>query len=152
MEVQYSNGKWPFENRTFWTINRLFQSGFQTTSQIPDHMTTRPFDNRTLIYHSNTRLVRYSVGYCKCLAVSEKIHWRVVYLDLQTKLRLILTGFKTFNIESSTLMFELILNFNIDYLAQCWKDCLCWTDRIFSILKLNLSSNINVEIQYWVRV
>ena len=46
MGVRYSNGKvtWlggPFEYRTFRTINRLFQSGFQTTIWIPDHLTTR---------------------------------------------------------------------------------------------------------------
>ena len=55
MGVQYSNGKvmWlggPFEYRTIWTTNRLFQSGFQTTIWIPDYL--------------NTRLVRYSDGYC----------------------------------------------------------------------------------------
>ena len=45
MGVQYSNGKvmWlhgPFEYRIFWTINRLFQSDFQTTIWIPNHLTT----------------------------------------------------------------------------------------------------------------
>ena len=28
------------------------------------HLNTGPFDNRTPIYHSNTRLVRFSDGYC----------------------------------------------------------------------------------------
>ena len=60
MGVRYSNGKvmWlgrPFACRTFWTINRLFQSGFQTTIWIPDHLTSR---------HLNSRLVQYSNGYC----------------------------------------------------------------------------------------
>ena len=30
-----------FKYRTFWTINRLFQSGFQPTIRIQDHLTTR---------------------------------------------------------------------------------------------------------------
>ena len=56
--VRYSNGKvtWlngPFEYRTFWTIIRFFSLVFRP-----------PFDNRTKIYHSNTRLVRYSDGNC----------------------------------------------------------------------------------------
>ena len=51
-------------NTGFWTLNRLFQSGFQTTICIPDHLHTRPFDNPTQIYHLYTRLVRYSDGYC----------------------------------------------------------------------------------------
>ena len=43
--VRYSNGKitWlgrPPENWTFWTINRHYQSGFQITIRIPDHLTT----------------------------------------------------------------------------------------------------------------
>ena len=45
MGVRYSNGKvtWlggRFEYQTFWTINRLFQSGFQTTIWISDHLAT----------------------------------------------------------------------------------------------------------------
>ena len=64
MGVWYSNGKvtWlggPFKYRTFWTINTLFSVRFS------DHLlNTRPFENRTQIYHSNTRLVWYSDGYC----------------------------------------------------------------------------------------
>ena len=65
MGVRYSNGKvmWlggPFENRTFWTINGLFSvrcSGYYSN--------TRPFDKHTQIYHSNTRLVWHSDGYCR---------------------------------------------------------------------------------------
>ena len=45
MSVCYSNGKvtWlggPLKYWTFWTINRLFQLGLQTTIWIPDHLTT----------------------------------------------------------------------------------------------------------------
>ena len=46
MGVWYSNVKvtepgGPFEYRTFWAIDRFFQSGFQTTMQTLDHLTTR---------------------------------------------------------------------------------------------------------------
>ena len=46
MGVWYSNGKvmWlggPFKYQIFWIMNRLFQSSFQTTIQIPDHLTTK---------------------------------------------------------------------------------------------------------------
>ena len=59
MGVWYSNGKvmwlgWSFEYRTFWTINRLFSFQFSDC-----HLTTKPFDNWTQIYHLNTRLVRF---------------------------------------------------------------------------------------------
>ena len=65
MGVGYSNCKvtgygGPLEYRTFWTIIRLFSVQFSD-----HHSTTGPFDNRTQIYHSNTRLVWYSDGYCK---------------------------------------------------------------------------------------
>ena len=45
MGVWYSNSKvkWlgqPFKYRTFWNINRLFLSDFQSTIQMPDHLTT----------------------------------------------------------------------------------------------------------------
>ena len=53
MGVWYSNG-WSFEYRTFWTINRLFSFQFSDC-----HLTTKPFDNRTQIYHLNTGLVRF---------------------------------------------------------------------------------------------
>ena len=64
MGVRYSNGKvtWlggPFKYQTFWTINRLFSVRFSD-----HHLNTGPFDNWTLIYHLNTRLVSYSDGYC----------------------------------------------------------------------------------------
>ena len=63
MGVRYSNGnKWlggPFKYRTFWTINRLFSVRFSD-----HHLNTWPFDNRTQMYHLNTRLVQYSDGYC----------------------------------------------------------------------------------------
>ena len=64
--VRYSNGKvpWlggPFKYRTFWTINRLFSSPVFRPS-----FNTGPFNNQTQIYHLNTRLVRYSDGYCNC--------------------------------------------------------------------------------------
>ena len=44
MGVRNSNGQvtWlgrPLEYQTFWTINRLFQSGFQTTFWIPNQLT-----------------------------------------------------------------------------------------------------------------
>ena len=53
--VWYLNGKveWlgrPFVFRTFWTTNRLFQSGVQTTTRTLNHLTTL--------------LVRYTDGYC----------------------------------------------------------------------------------------
>ena len=43
----------PFKNRTFlfWFSDH--------------HLNNRPFDNQKQIYHSNTRLVRYSDGYCR---------------------------------------------------------------------------------------
>ena len=70
MGVWYSKGKvtWlgeAFKYRTFWTINRLFSVRFS------DHYSnTRLFDNRTQIYHLNTRLVRYSDVYSThCLAI-----------------------------------------------------------------------------------
>ena len=61
--VRYSNGKvtWlggPFKYRTFWTINWLFSVRFSD-----HHLNTEPFDNRTQIYHLNTRLVQFSDGY-----------------------------------------------------------------------------------------
>ena len=67
MSVRYSNGKvtWlrgPFKYRTFWTINRLF---FSPVSD--HHLNTGLFDNQTQFCHSNTRLVRYSNGYCNRL-------------------------------------------------------------------------------------
>ena len=63
MGIQYSNGKvmWvgrPSEYQMFWTINRLFQSGFQTITWIQDYLTT---GHKSTI-HLNTRLVRYSDG------------------------------------------------------------------------------------------
>ena len=62
--VWYLNGKveWlgrPFVFRTFWTTNRLFQSGVQTTTRTLNHLTTRY--KSTIL---NTLLVRYSDGYC----------------------------------------------------------------------------------------
>ena len=48
-----------FKYRTFWTLNRLFSVRFSD-----HHLNTGPFDNQTQIYHLNTRLVRYSDGYC----------------------------------------------------------------------------------------
>ena len=64
MGVQYSNGKvtWlgrPFKYQTIWTINSLFSIQFSD-----NHLNTGPFDNRTQIYHLNTRLVWHSDGYC----------------------------------------------------------------------------------------
>ena len=55
MGVWYSNGlvMWlgrPLENWTFWTINKLFQSGFQTTIWILDHLTT-PHKSTIWILH-----------------------------------------------------------------------------------------------------
>ena len=60
MGVHYSNVKvmWlgrPFKYRTFWTINRLFSVRF-----FDHHSNTGPFNNRTQIYHLNTRQVWYS--------------------------------------------------------------------------------------------
>ena len=40
-------------------INRLYSVRFSSC-----HFITGPFDNGTQIYHLNTRLVRYSDGYC----------------------------------------------------------------------------------------
>ena len=62
--VWYLNGKvkWlaqPFEYWTFWTMNRLFQSGVLTTTRKLNHFTTRY--KSTIL---NTWLVRYSDGYC----------------------------------------------------------------------------------------
>ena len=49
----------PFQCRTFRTVNRLFSVRFSD-----HHSNTWPFDNRTQILHLNTRLARYSDGYC----------------------------------------------------------------------------------------
>ena len=67
-----------FKHLTFWTISRLFQSGFQTTIW-------KPFDNQTQIYHlNNTRLVWYSDGYCMLWLTTSS--WRVstFYLTFAT--------------------------------------------------------------------
>ena len=64
MRVRYSNSKviWlgePFKYQTFWTISRLFSGWFS------DHRyNTGPFDNRTQIYHLNSKLVRHSDCHC----------------------------------------------------------------------------------------
>ena len=69
MGVRYSNGKvrWlggPFKYQTFWTINRLIWSSFQTTILLPDHFTNLPFEYQTslvlrwLLYHLNTPNIR----------------------------------------------------------------------------------------------
>ena len=55
MDIWYSNGKvtWhggPSEHWTIWTINRLFSFRFSDY-----HTNIRPFENRTQIYHLNTR-------------------------------------------------------------------------------------------------
>ena len=84
MNVRYSNGKvtWlgrPFEYRTFWTINRPYKSGFLTNIWIPDHLTTRLKSTQsTQIYYLNTRLVRYSDGYCINKNMSNKLASRKV--------------------------------------------------------------------------
>ena len=61
MGVQYSNGKScdlaDHSNKHFGPKTGFLKSGFQTTVWLP-------FDNQTQICHSNTRLVRYSDGYC----------------------------------------------------------------------------------------
>ena len=75
MGVRYSNGKvtWlggPFEYWTFWTINKFFSLRFSY------HPNIGPFDNRTQIYHLNTRLVQYSNGYCIWIPDKSRI-WMV---------------------------------------------------------------------------
>ena len=90
MFVQYSNGKvtWisqPFEYRTLWTINRLLSVRFSD-----HHSNTWPFDNRTQIYHLNTRLACYSDPYCgygKCLLITTFKEWHKIcrsFKDLPT--------------------------------------------------------------------
>ena len=59
MGVQYSNGKvtWfcrPFEYQTFWTINRLFPSGFQTTIWKTVHLTTEHISTIRIQWNLNS--------------------------------------------------------------------------------------------------
>ena len=78
-EISFLFGKlYPSEYRTYLIhLNEVWVS----SSQIPNilnhkqafsvrisdhHSNTEPFDNRTQIYHLNTKLVRYSDGYCIC--------------------------------------------------------------------------------------
>ena len=49
----------PFQNQTFFIIKRHIFFCFSD-----HHSKTRPFDNQTHLDHLNTRLVRYSDGYC----------------------------------------------------------------------------------------
>ena len=75
MGVGYSNCKvtgygGPLEYRTFWTIIRLF------SVQFSDHYLNKgPIDNRPQIYHSITRLVRYSNTYCNCDNFCRDFEW-----------------------------------------------------------------------------
>ena len=50
MGVRYSNVKITWLCRTFWTRDIIFSVRFSD-----HHLNTRPFDNRTQIYHLNTR-------------------------------------------------------------------------------------------------
>ena len=47
----------PFEYRTFWAINRLFQSGFQTTIWIPNHLANGHKSTISIPDKSGTQMV-----------------------------------------------------------------------------------------------
>ena len=66
--VQFSNGliTWlggPLKNQTFLTKNTHF------VRFSDHHLKTRPFDIRTHLKHPNTRLIRYSDGYCTVVSI-----------------------------------------------------------------------------------
>ena len=63
--VRFTNGliMWlgrPFEYQTFYIIKEIFFFRFSD-----HHLKIGPFNNQTFLDHLNTRLVRYSYGYCK---------------------------------------------------------------------------------------
>ena len=62
--VRFTNGliMWlgrPFEYQTFYIIKEIFFFRFSD-----HHLKIGPFNNQTFLDHLNTRLVRYSDGYC----------------------------------------------------------------------------------------
>ena len=64
---------WPFGYRTRPVTECLLYCTFQTKIKLFFSLVFRPpSDNRTQIYHLNTRLVRYSDGYC-IFSTREKI-------------------------------------------------------------------------------
>ena len=72
----------PFEYQTFWTINRLFQTGFQTTIWIPKHLTTGHKSTIWIPDYSGIQMETVSdfqsrlSDYCHSLsAVSVMQHW-----------------------------------------------------------------------------
>ena len=52
--------------QTIWVLDILDHKPDFFVRFSDHHWSTGPFDNRTQIYHLNTRLVRYSDGYCTC--------------------------------------------------------------------------------------
>ena len=72
--VRYSNGKVTWRDLADHLNTWCFGPKTDFFSLVSNHhMNTRPSNNRTQIYYSNNRLVRYSVGYCICFKPQDQM-------------------------------------------------------------------------------